>query len=143
MLVGINQEIGIGLVLISSNTTSQLMHVGKPISIRFIDKDGVGIGDVQTAFDNCCCEQHIKLVVDKVSHHLFKFAFRHLGMANHDAGLRDNSFQPILNDPNIANSVMNEVDLPVAIEFSKKSMPNQFVAPACDACFDIESVLRR
>ena len=119
------------------------MHVGKPISICFIDKDGVGIGDIQTAFDNCRCEQDIKLVVDKVSHHLFKFAFRHLGMSNHDAGFRDNSFQLILNDPNIADSVMDEVDLPVAIEFSKKSMPNQFVAPTCDACFDIESVLRR
>ena len=82
MLVGVDQQIAVGPVLVASHAAPQLVQVGQPVAIGFVDEDGVGVGDVQPAFDDRRGQQQIELLVDEIDHHLLQLALRHLAVAD-------------------------------------------------------------
>jgi len=82
-------QITVSLMFVSSNTSTQLVQVAKPIPIGVVDKDRIGIGNVQPTFNDRRRQQQVKLMIDKIDHDLFQFTFAHLPMTNSDSRLRD------------------------------------------------------
>ena len=61
---------------------TKLMQVGKSIMVGLVDDYGVGVGDVQAAFDDRRADQDVRFVADELQHRLFHLVALHLSVAD-------------------------------------------------------------
>ena len=80
VLVRLDQQIAIRPVLVPPDPSAQLMQIGQTVAIGLVDKDRVGVGNVEAALDDRRRKQEVELVFDESDHHLFQFVIRHLGV---------------------------------------------------------------
>ena len=52
----------------------EFYHVGQTVIVGLIDEHGVGVGNVQAAFDNRRRHQNVGLMMHKLQHHFLQFA---------------------------------------------------------------------
>ena len=68
------------------------MQIAQSEILRLIDDNGIGIGDINSTFDNGSRQQHIIIIVHKVENNLLKFFRLHLSMTDANTAVRDVSF---------------------------------------------------
>ena len=130
-------------MLVPPYPTPQLVKVRKPVPIGFVDKDRVGVANVQTTFDDRRRQQDIVLAIDKLSHHQFEFVFRHLAMPHADRRFGDDACQFLTNDFDVVHSVVNKVSLPASIQLPQDRCSNHFVAETSNPSFNGNTLRRR
>ena len=82
------QQIGVGLRAAAADATPELIEVRETETIRAIDDDGVGVGNIDTAFDDGRADEHVGFAIDKLVHHILKQFLIHLAVADDDPCFR-------------------------------------------------------
>ena len=81
------QQVGVGLVLVTADAPAQLVKIAQAETIRAVDDDRVRVRNIEAALDDRGGEQHIRLAVDELGHHLLQIVAVHLAVADDDARL--------------------------------------------------------
>ena len=130
-------------MLIPADATSQLVQIRKAVSIRLIDENGIGIGDVETTFDDRGGDEDIRAPLHKSDHRRFHRIFVHLSMHDVDRCFRNQCVNFVGNRLDIVNAVMNEIDLAISIQLTNDCRTNQFTVPAAYPSLYGHAILRR
>ena len=130
-------------MFVASHAAAQLVHVGQAVAVGLVDEDRVGVGNIQSAFDDRRGEQNVVAVGDEVEHDFFEFRFRHLPMADANARLGDDLAQFVGHGLDVVDAVMHEEDLPVAVQFAQHRVTNQLVVEPGHARLDRQTIVRR
>ncbi len=141
--IAVEHEVGIGAMFITANPAAKLMQIGQAIIIRLIDKNGVGVGNIEAAFDDRGRHQNIDLAADELGHGFFKLMFAHLAMADGDPCLGHDALQRGGDFADIVDTVVDEINLALPVELTQKGMADELPVEANDARFDGEASLRR
>ena len=112
------QQIGVGLMLVTPHPTAQLIEIAQAEPIGAIDDDGVGVRDIQAAFDDRRREQHVGLAVDKPRHHLLQVIAVQLPVPDHDARVRDQRLELSRNRLDGHDPVVQEKDLAAPVQLA-------------------------
>src|SRR5437762_181135 len=80
-----NQEVGVSTTVRTTDPPSQLVKLGKTITVGSVDDQGVRQRDVEAVFDDRGRHQNIELVMHESRHHLFEFFLAHLTMSHTNA----------------------------------------------------------
>ena len=112
------EEIGVGLVRAAADAAAQLVEIGEAEAVRAVDDDGVGVGNIEAALDDRGRNQHVGLAGDEARHHVLEFLGLHLAVADIDARLRDELLHALGDVLDRVDAVVEEVDLPVAVELA-------------------------
>ena len=67
----------------TSDAAANLMQLSEPELVGPIDEDGIGGGNVDTAFDDGSAHQQVAAMVIEIQHHAFQFLLLHASV--HDA----------------------------------------------------------
>ena len=105
------QDVGVGLVLVATDTTAQLVEVAQAKAIGAINDDGVGIGDIDAALNDGGGQQHVDLAIDKAGHHLLQFIALHLAVTHQDPRLGQKGVELLLHRVNRAHAVVQKEHL--------------------------------
>ena len=61
-----SQQIAESFLIATSYSTTHLVKVTQSKILGLIDDDSIGIRNINTTFDNGCCQKYIIIIVDKV-----------------------------------------------------------------------------
>ena len=81
-LARIVQEIGIGTITASADTSTELVQLGEAESVGTIHNQRVRIRDIQTRLDNRRAQQHIDVTMPEIADDLVELLTSHLAMGN-------------------------------------------------------------
>ena len=131
-------EEGIGLCLRTAHTSTQLVKIGKAKEIRAINNDRIGIGNIQSTFDNCRRDKHVGIACYEGAHDRFELVLAHLTMADDDARLRTELSNALGDAFDCLDPVMKEIHLPAAHELPMDGIPkNSLVVGADDRLYGL------
>ena len=82
-------------------------------------------------------------MMHKLQHHFFKFAFRHLPVADNDSCFWRQFLQLGGDFPDRIHAIVNEIHLAAAFEFLFNGRAHQFFVPACNDGLNCDPVLGR
>ena len=82
-----------------------------------VNDDGIGIGNIQPAFDDRCGYQHIVFTFHKAHHGIFEFVAAHLSMRHDHFHTRNTVFYHGGHIMDILHAVVDEKHLPAAVYF--------------------------
>ena len=69
--------------------STHLMEVTQAEVLRLINNDGICIRNIDTTFDDCGCQEHVIVIVDKIQNNLFQFCRLHLPVSDCYTTIRD------------------------------------------------------
>ena len=72
----------------TADAPAHLIELAQPEVIRVVDNQRVRHRDIQTGFDDRRAQQHVKLLLAEIQHHVFQRVLAHLAVRNRDARLR-------------------------------------------------------
>ena len=87
--------------------------------IGAVDNDGVGVGDVQSRFDDRRADQHVHMLVDEVVHHDLQLALLHLAVSDRDLGFGHQRAQMARHVVDVLDPVVDEEHLAAAVELAQ------------------------
>ena len=143
VLVRVDQQVAVRAVLVAPHAAAKLVQIGQPVAVGLVDEDRVGVGNVQAALDDRRGQQHVVAAVDETEHHLFQLVLVHLAVADGQPGLGHDLPQPPGEDFDVLDAVVDEEDLPAAVQFAQHGVADQLGIEASHAGFDGQAVLRR
>src|SRR5579884_2225293 len=132
----VEQQIGIGPVLVTTDSSPQLVQIRQAVLIRLVDEDRVDVGDVQAALDDRGRHQDVALLADEAEHRLLQLMLVHLAVGNRDARLGHDRTQLLRNIVNVVDAVMDKVDLTVTVQLAQDGVPNERRIEAGNARLD-------
>src|SRR5687768_13163859 len=62
------KKIRVGLVLVAANAAAELVKVAQSETIRAINDDGVGVRNIDAAFNDGGRDENVRLAVDELGH---------------------------------------------------------------------------
>src|SRR5438874_7667244 len=113
--LAIQQKVGISSILIAAHASSKLVQIGKAITVRLVDKDGVDVGNIQAALDDRGRQEDVAFLLDEIEHGLFQLVLVHLAVSDGDARFRHHLLNLTGNILDVVNSVMNKINLAIAV----------------------------
>jgi hypothetical protein len=119
------------------------VQVGQPVSIGVVNEHRVRVGNIESALDDRRRKQNIRLPSHEPQHDVFQLALAHLPVADVDPGFRRDLRKPVANRVNIVNSIVDEINLPAAIQLTHDRVPHQLVAESRDARLHRDPIRRR
>ncbi len=119
------------------------MQVRQAETLRSVDEDRVGLGDVDAAFDDGGRDQNVRLVPDEGVHHLFQLAVFHLPVPHQHAGIGHDLADVVGDAFDVVNEVVDEEHLPVAGHLAQHGVADERGAVGRDAGDDRPPVDRR
>ena len=142
-LVGFEQQVGVGAVLVAADPAAKLVQVGQAVLVGLVDEDRVDVGDVQAALDDRRGDQDVVLPPDEGQHRPLELLAAHLAVADGDPGLGDDRLDLVGDGLDVVDPVVDEVDLAVAIELAVDGPLDDLGVEAGDAGLDRLAVRRR
>ncbi|MNM80765.1 hypothetical protein D3C81_927410 [compost metagenome] len=142
-LVRRHHQVGVGTVMRTTHTTTQLMQLRQAELVGAVDDDGVGVGDVDARFDDRTGEQHVETLLLEIQHHLFQLALGHLPMRHTDACFGHQLGQLTLHAAHAFHIVVQEVQLAAARQLTLERLAQLRVVPRRDEGLDRQPVRRR
>src|SRR5437899_1775604 len=124
------EEVRVRALAPTANPTSQLVQLRQPESVRPLDDEGVGIGDVDAALDDGGANQYVELLLPEADDDVLERVLGHLAMRRLDPRLRHELAEPLGDAINRLDTVVDVEDL---------TFPKQFAA---DRCSDLFFVIR-
>ena len=76
------KHIGVRLTAGAANSSAQLVEFGKTEAVGSLYNNSIGVGDIQTGFDDGGGNQTVDLSGNEVAHHLFELFRRHPGVGD-------------------------------------------------------------
>ena len=143
LCVAWEQEVGVGLVLVASDATAELVEFGEAEAVGAIDDDGVGVGDIEAALDDGGGDQDVGLAIDEARHDAFEVVGIHLAVADEDAGLGQEGADAEGEGFDGRDAVVEEVDLAAAVDLALDGVADQAFVVIGDDGLDGETVLGR
>src|SRR5438093_1008645 len=137
------KEIGISLVLGSTDASTQLIQIGETKLICPIDDDGVCIGDIEPAFNDRSANEHISFASDESCHDSFQLVGVHLAMPDFDSGLWTKMDDPVARTLDGRYAIVEKEHLPLAFEFAVDRGTNDSLIVSRDDGFYGQAVQRR
>ena len=142
-LVAVVEQIGVGTHRCAADPSAQLVKLRQAKLVGPVDDDGVGVGNVEAALDDRRADQHVELALGKGQHDLFQLALRHLAVADAKGRLRHDAFQPLGDLRNAAHTVVDEEDLPAAVDLAQNRLADQRLVVLGDGGLDRQALLGR
>ena len=137
------QQIGVGLVLVTPDPPAQLVKIAQAKAVRAVNDDGVRIRNIEAALDDGRRKQHVRLAVDEFRHHFLEFVRFHLAVADDDARVGHQRLQFRPHDFDGHHAVVQKENLPAAIQLALDGVANDaFVVLRHDG-LDRQAVVRR
>ena len=87
--IGPISEIGIGMPGGTSHPSPKLVELAQTEPVGIFDNQGVGVGNVQTGFDDSGAYQNLNISVCHGVHHIAEGGFRHLSVGDPYGDIRD------------------------------------------------------
>ncbi len=87
-----------------------------------VDDDGIGIGNIQPAFNDGGGHKHIVLTLDKLHHNIFQFMSFHLPVRNTNPASRNYIGYETGQFVNVFHPAMNKENLSAALNFMGDSL---------------------
>ncbi len=122
----VTEEVGIRPRRAAPHPSAQLVELRQAKGIGAVYNQGVGVGDVEAAFDDGGGEQHVNAAFGKIAHHLREFTLVHLTMPNANARLRNELLQVQFHRVDGLHAVVDKEDLPAALQFAQDGLAYQF-----------------
>src|SRR5438270_2753748 len=116
----------------TADAAAQLIELRKSESIGAIDEHGVGVGHVQSGFDDHRRDEYVDLAVDEGAHHFLQVSLPHLSMAHTNTRARDDSPDMFRHTIDRFHSIVDEEHLAAAIELARNTFVDQSVVPRLD-----------
>ena len=129
---GRRHEVTEGLSVGAPDPSPQLVQVAEPKLVRLVDQHRVRVRDVDPAFDDGGCHQHVKRAVDEARHHVFEVLAFHLAVADADARVGNEALNHARHFLDVADAVVHEVSLPAPAELVGDGVPDDFFVEARD-----------
>ena len=133
------EQISVGLVVAAADAAAQLVQLRQAEFVGAVDDDGVGVGDVDTGFDDGGTQQDVETLLQKVAHHLLELAFAQLAVCHADAGFGQQFGQSLVHVFDGFDFVVQEKYLAAALEFAQHGFADAGFAEGFDEGFDGEA----
>lgn len=121
------EEVGVGLAVGSPDAASELVELRKTEVVGVFDDQGVGVGDIESGFDDGRTDKDIDFTLDESDHNGFQFALAHLAVSNGDSGMGDEFFDAVGDVIDALYSVIDVEHLSASGEFAKDCFADDFV----------------
>src|SRR5690606_17249709 len=95
-----------------------------------IDENGIGIGDIQARFNDCCCQKHIIIAAYEIRHDVLYLITLHAAMYNGNLYLRTEVEQGGFHLHNVFYPVVDEENLPVTANLVNYSLADNILIEA-------------
>src|SRR5439155_22628953 len=137
------QKVSVRFVLGTPDPPAQLIQIGQAETIRAINDNGVGIWNVQAAFDDGGADQHIDVSHDKAMHHRFQFIGIHLAVAKLNARIQTEFSDAIAHFRDRLHAMMQKKNLAQQFQLALDGIANNSLVITTDYGFDRKPILRR
>ena len=106
---------------------AQLIQLRQTKTVCVIDNDGVGVRNINAAFDDGGANQHIVLARRKFTHHRFELVFMHLPVTDAHARFRHKFAQLVGENADALHAIVHKKYLPAAVQFAQNRIAHQTV----------------
>ena len=137
-----HHQIGIGLVVAAPHTAAQLVQLGQAKFVGPTHHDGVGAGHVDAGFDDGRAQQQVIALGHKIAHHALQLTLGHLAVGHGNAGFGQNFLQFLAAVFDRLDLVVQEVNLPAALQFTQHGLADHAGALIAHKGLDGQSPLR-
>src|SRR6266496_6211408 len=137
------KQIGVCLVLGSTDPSAQLIQIGEPKLIRSIDDDGICIWNIETTLDDRSANEHVGLAGYESRHHRFQFVRVHLSMANFNSGVWGKMDDSVACPFDGRYAIVQEKYLPLSFQFAINRSANDALIVRRYHCFHWQAIERR
>ena len=110
--VGRCDEITEGFFITSTHTTPHLVKITQSKILSVMDKHRIGIGNIQSVFDNSGSNKNIKLPIHKPKKRLLQFFSVHLTVAYSNPSIGNEALDHSSDFLDVFHSVVNKKHLP-------------------------------
>src|SRR5580658_4333218 len=93
---------------------AQLVKFRQAEAVGTVDEDSVGLGDVQTVFDDSCSHHYVGFISYEFEHDAFELFFAHLAVADDYASFGNEFLNEGSERIYRFDAVVDEIDLAVA-----------------------------
>ena len=131
-----HDEVGVGAVVRSAHPPAQLVQLGEAESVRAVDHDGVGVGDVDPRLDDRGAHQHLESTVIEVEHRQLQVAFAHLSVRDPHLGVRSEVAHVGGNPLDVLDLVVHEEDLSAAADLALQGLAEHTRVPPANERLD-------
>ena len=142
-LVLLIQQVGIGKVIGTPHPAPHLVELRQAKSIRIINNNRVGVGNIQPAFDNAGSQQNIVLALVELHHDTLQLCLRHLAVGNLNHCIRHDFLQLQLHLLNGFHPVVDKINLSPPLQLPVDGVPDDAVAVFHNVGLHREAFLRR
>ena len=118
------------------------MQICQSIVVCLVDENRVDVGNIQAAFNDCGRHQDVGFLLDEIEHGFFQLVLVHLTMSHGDAGLQHHRLNLPCHFLDVVNSVVDEIDLSVAIELAQDGLADKLGIETGDAGFNRQPIGR-
>ena len=137
----VHQE-GKGGTVRSSDSSPQLIQLGKSHLIGIVNDDRVGVRNVKSGLNDGRADQNVDLAVHKIHHDVFELVLFHLTMRIDHPRFRHQRLNLCRDLIDIADPVVDIVDLTVARHLSPDCLADNLVAVLHDIGLNRQTVHR-
>ena len=137
------EEVSVGLVFVTSHPAPQLVEIAQAEPVGAINDDGVGVGNIEAAFNDRRGEQDISLAIDEPGHHLLQVIAVHLAMADDDSRVGEQRLELLGHRLDGHDAVVQEKDLAAPVQLALNGIADDTLVVLSDDGFDRQPVLRR
>ena len=116
----------------ATDPPAQLIQLSQAEGVGTIHEDCIGVGDIETGFDDSRGQQHVRFLPVKFQHYGLHQAGVHLTMRNNDSRLRNQISQPSAGAFDSVDSVVNEEHLAAATQLTKNRLANESLSETRD-----------
>ena len=139
----VGEQIGIGLMMRAADAAAQLVQLRQAELVGAVDQHGVGGGDVDAGLDDGRAKQQVVALLVEFAHRALEFALAHLAVRHHDARFGQQLGELRVHVLYRLDFVVQEIDLPAALQFAQHRFADHALAFAADESLDREALLRR
>ncbi len=117
-----------------------MVEIGEAEAIGAVDEDGVGVGDVDSGFNDGGGEEDVCFVVNEGVHDGFEIVFVHLAVADEDACFGDEFSEFPMDHFDGFDAVVEEEDLAAALDFAAYGIAYDTIVISDDGGGDGEAI---
>ena len=140
LLIG---QIRIGNAVAASHTAPQLIKLGQTHFVSLVYNHSVGIGNVQSGFNDCGTNQNVCLMGNKFHHDLLQLMLLHLSVSHQNAGFRHQLPNLLSQTLNILHTVVHDIHLTASAQLPANAVLEQFRSALHNISLNGITVLRR
>ena len=120
----------------TTDTPPELIELREPEGVRIVDDDCVGVGNVDTRFDDGRADQHVEFPLNEFHHHGFEHIFVHLPVPDPDARLGNQLMQFLHDLVDGVNTIVDEESLAAALDLAQDHVAHELIVGLGDECPD-------